>query len=1641
MVAKRKPSVEVLEDRTLLNGSDFLINTTLVRDQLHPVIAADGRGQFVAGWVGFNPANGTNDVFFQRLDGDGRLVGPETVANVGTASDQREVAVVAGSDGRFVVVWTGAEPVSGATAIYCRLFNANGQPLTGDVLVNPNALGLGSDPAIGMDGTGRFDVTWTQQHGTGDTDVYVQRFDAQGVAVAAPFQIDGGTIGHQSNTALDVDGAGNFVVVYQTTGAPLNQFDIQARRFRADGTPLGAGQILVTGFTSTNETNPRVTLLDPSNGETFGKFLVSWTLSSTSISGQIQARRYNGDGTPADPILTLTPANVTATNSAVSSDDYNRWVIGWQQQTASGAILFAQRFNVSNGSAFDANPVQVNTKAGLSTDSFAMGYGRSGGLMAWTVADPTDLNVYGQTFFPNIPVITDLSGDIVGDEGGTFNFHAAAVDPNGDPITFAWDLNNDGSFNDATGQNASIVFADDGLYRIGVEVQDDHHNAAHGFLLVQVRNVAPTPTIQGAPGDSYEGTKLDLTSTVSDPGVLDTFTYAWQVTKDGAPYAFGAAPTLSFTPDDNGSYVVTLTVTDNGGGVGTDTRTITVHNANPTPRILGAPTDSNEGDAVSLSSAVTDPGTLDTFSYAWSVTKEGQPYASGTDTSFSFTPDDNGSYVVSLAVTDNDGGVGMDSKTISVHNVSPTATINGAPSDSNEGTSVELTSAVSDPGSADTFTYAWSVTKNGQGYATGSDANFTFTPDDNGSYVVTLTVTDDDGGVGSDSAMLTVHNVDPAATINGAPSDSNEGTRMELTSAITDPGSADTFSYVWTVTKDGQPYATGADANFAFTPDDNASYVVTLTVTDDDGGVGADSASITVHNVAPTATINGAPADSDEGTRLELTSSVADPGTADTFTYLWTVTKDGNPYATSGDANFTLTPDDNASYVVTLTVTDDDGGLGSDSVTIAVHNVAPTAAINGAPANSDEGTRIELTSSVNDPGTADTFTYAWVVTKNGTPFASSADANFAFTPDDDGSYVVSLTVTDDDGGVGMDSQTISVHNVAPTVTINGAPSDDKEGTRIELTSSVSDPGTLDTFTYAWVVTKNGSAYASGSDANFAFTPDDNGSYVVTLTVTDDDGGVGTDARTITVHNVNPTPTILGAPNSSAEGTAIQLTSSVSDPGVLDTFTYAWSVTKNGAAYANGAGTTLNFTPDDNATYVVSLTVTDNAGGVGTDQRTVIVTNVAPTASITGAPASSPQGQAISVGSSVTDPGARDTFTYAWTATKQGDSSSFASGSNATFTFTPNFTGRVVVTLIVTDKDGGVSAPASVSITINATGAAPVASIAGPDGGVRGQPLTYLVSAQDTPADQAAGFTYVINWGDGSPTQTINATPNNSTGIAVMHVFTGENKYKVCVTATDQTNLTSQPAIENVTIEVAQTQGDPLDPTKRILVVGGSTGDDLVRIRHAIDGSDFLVKINSGDETRYQNSFGRPVDRVVVFAQAGDDVVIINSQVWEPAEIYGGDGNDAIQGGRGNDVLVGGNGDDLLVGGDGRDLLIGGRGRDWLAGGSGDDVLLAGYSCYDNNSTALNAIMAEWSSCRTYGARIANIMGTGCGSRLNGNTFLKVDGPGKTVFDDGCEDNLFGEDGQDWFLLNVDRETGKRDRVWDAASCEVFSDLD
>ena len=265
-----------------------------------------------------------------------------------------------------------------------------------------------------------------------------------------------------------------------------------------------------------------------------------------------------------------------------------------------------------------------------------------------------------------------------------------------------------------------------------------------------------------------------------------------------------------------------------------------------------------------------------------------------------------------------------------------------------------------------------------------------------------------------------------------------------------------------------------------------------------------------IGNVAPTLSNLVATTIDEDGTTT-LTGTLSDPGTADTYTLdvVW-----GDPlspnnvkqytFAASpgGTQNFSLTHrylDDNPSgnptndYAIALTATDDDGGSSPGTVTVTVDNVAPTLSGLAATMISENGTTT-FTGTITDPGTLDTFTLDvnW-----GDPlspddvaqytFAASAGGTQTFSLihqylDDNPSgttfdiYTISATVSDDDQGSASAATTVTVDNVRPAVTIDfqladsdGDPSNGDDQLLVLLSPIVSDPGTLDTFTYDWEV--------------------------------------------------------------------------------------------------------------------------------------------------------------------------------------------------------------------------------------------------------------------------------------------------------------------------------------------------------------------------------------------------------------------------------------------------------------------------------------------------------------------------------------------------------------------------------------------
>src|SRR5262249_51418692 len=174
--------------------------------------------------------------------------------------------------------------------------------------------------------------------------------------------------------------------------------------------------------------------------------------------------------------------------------------------------------------------------------------------------------------------------------------------------------------------------------------------------------VNPSVAIIDAPVSAPANQFLTLHSRVTEPTVPGsvTFTYVWSVLDDGLPFALPAgtitnAASFTFAPTPGSNYQVNLQVNDGIGGIGTASALILVADSSPSAQIFVAPgLTAPEGTPITLSNAVTDAALRGPLSYSWTITRNGNPYATETDTigTFTFAPKEEGTYGVSLTVTD-----------------------------------------------------------------------------------------------------------------------------------------------------------------------------------------------------------------------------------------------------------------------------------------------------------------------------------------------------------------------------------------------------------------------------------------------------------------------------------------------------------------------------------------------------------------------------------------------------------------------------------------------------------------------------------------------------------------------------------------------------------------------------------------------------------------------------------------------------------------------------------------------------------------------------------------------------------------------------------------------------------------------------
>ena len=306
-------------------GAPFQVNAYTTSDQQEPVAAPLGTaGGFVVAWLSDASAGtDTSGTSIQAglFDPTGTRVS-EFQVNTYTTGRQGHPSIFGSEDGGFAVAWESDGSDGSDTDQECirlRRFDAAGTPQGAEFQVNTYTTSYQENPVIGSDGYSGFVVVWDRA-GSGGTDtsegsVQVRRFDGAANPLGTEFQVNSYTTGSQGPASVAPDGAGGFVVVWDShygSGNDQSSGRIYGRRFDAFGAPA-SDEFLVNTYTTGLQ---QVSSVAPDGA---GGFVVVWSSdgsSGTDTSAEsVQAQRFVGG-----PTTTSSSSTSTTSTSAPGAD-------------------------------------------------------------------------------------------------------------------------------------------------------------------------------------------------------------------------------------------------------------------------------------------------------------------------------------------------------------------------------------------------------------------------------------------------------------------------------------------------------------------------------------------------------------------------------------------------------------------------------------------------------------------------------------------------------------------------------------------------------------------------------------------------------------------------------------------------------------------------------------------------------------------------------------------------------------------------------------------------------------------------------------------------------------------------------------------------------------------------------------------------------------------------------------------------------------------------------------------------------------------------------------------------------------------------------------------------------------------------
>lgn len=201
-------------------SNEFLVNATTLHTQSKPSVDIHSDGSFVIVWESWFEDGSDKGIFGQRFSSLGDKVGDQFQINVTTQFSQAKPVVKYFPDGKFIVIWESWKqetPVASGYGVFGRIYNASGEPVSGEVQINDYTLDYQWFADVITFDSENIVVAWCSWEQDGDDGgIYIKRLNTSWEAYRPEVLVNSTRRYYQWLPKLDKTPGGNIAVVWSS---------------------------------------------------------------------------------------------------------------------------------------------------------------------------------------------------------------------------------------------------------------------------------------------------------------------------------------------------------------------------------------------------------------------------------------------------------------------------------------------------------------------------------------------------------------------------------------------------------------------------------------------------------------------------------------------------------------------------------------------------------------------------------------------------------------------------------------------------------------------------------------------------------------------------------------------------------------------------------------------------------------------------------------------------------------------------------------------------------------------------------------------------------------------------------------------------------------------------------------------------------------------------------------------------------------------------------------------------------------------------------------------------------------------------------------------------------------------------------